>query len=193
MTDLKKMASLKELLMMGVAVFFILIMFNRIVYAPKNLQLAGYKTELVELNKRKKSLETELLALKAKQIIRQVSAEKSTNVKIQILKGDIKPVLTDATDMINLLTRFAGEERIVLDKISSKDPEIKSGYAKIPFVMGMHGSFSELMEFLKKLDNVRALFAMDALILATDTTISSDTSLDIKATLYDVEGIHAEN
>lgn len=191
-SDLKKIASTRELILAMVVVLFVFIVFFQVLYSPKSKQLDEMKTQIKDLDTQQKSLVSQVSALKLKQEKQQQTKESIANIKVMILKRDQLPIMTDSVAMIEYIVEIGRKEGLIFDGMTSKTPDAKASVYRIPITMRAHGPYQAITNFLQKLDTVEALFVIDTLLVTSDPTKNVEASLDARGTLFQVEGIHAK-
>lgn len=191
-SDLKKIATTRELLLALVVVVFVFIVFYQVIYSPKSKQLDEMKTQIKDLDTQQKSLVSQVSALKLKQEKQQQTKESIANIKVMILKRDIIPVMTDSVALIEYIVETGRKEGLIFDGMTSKTPDGKAALYRVPVTMKAHGPYKAITNFLQKLDTVEALFVIDTLLITSDPTKNVEASLDARGILFQVEGIHAK-
>lgn len=177
----------------GLIVLAILIVFTRFFYTPQKAQLAEIKTQFTTVQKERDSLKAEITILQAKKnASRPAVSAPSADLTQQILKGETPPDFSETSGAIEHMTRLASKRSIDVDSISSRPPEQKSGYKRVAIQMKAHGTFKSITALLGDFEEARALMVVDDLSISTESAVSGEMIIDLKASLFEVEGIHAK-
>ncbi len=191
--DLKKIASAREVILALIVVIFVFVAFFRAIYNPKSEQLSDIKKQMDEMALQEKSLMQQIDVLKLKQEKQQQTKELSNNIKVKILKRELPPRIADSVSMIEKIVSIGKTEGLVFDSMSSKNQDSKTSISRLNINFKVHGPFKSLTNFLEKLDSIQELFVIDSLVINSDPTKNVEASLDARATLFQVEGIHAKD
>jgi len=190
--QLKKIASAREVILALIVVVFVFVVFFRMIYSPKAEQFEEVEKQMKDLKLQQTSLSQQIDVLKLKQLKQQETNEKTDNIKVKILNREISPKVADSVAMIEKIVELGKGEGLIFDAMSSKNISSKGSVSKLNVSFKTHGPYKSLTNFLEKLDVIQALFVIDSLVINSDPTKNVEASLDVKATLFQVEGINVK-
>ncbi|MBX7149274.1 type 4a pilus biogenesis protein PilO [bacterium] len=192
-STLKKSATPRELVMIIVATIALFMIFIRMVYKPNAQKMADLSTQMESVLAEQKSLSQQVeLLTQQKQKKQESEPPVVGNSKIQILNGALKPDISETPELIKTLSDPAFVNGLVIDSISYKPEKPSGAHKEIPITIRAHGTFNKLNGFLKNLDELNVLFSVDSVTITTDSIVQGEMSVDMSATFYLIEGIHAE-
>lgn len=192
-TDLKKIATPREMVLFSVLFLSLIAIFSRLLYSPLQEQIHDLKKQYGEVKSQKMELETQLNALIKLQNQKQqeVVTIESPNAKIQMLKGKIRPSFDD---LPSILARFASGPILAgatITGFSSNQPMARDGYIQTSITISAKGSFQDITRFIENMEHTRALVALASISIAKVPDVEGEMDSQIIANLYQVEGIHA--
>ena len=203
MASLKKTASLQELILGILIMFALLFIFMTRFYSPKAKVLEDLKKDMKSLEVDKKSLKVQTDELRQqRQKKTQVIPVDSNNLKIQILKGGRVPDFSKMTTLLAKIASPSFQKELQLTELTTLGTSEANGYTKNPLRIKAKGTFSELANFLERLDSLPGLVSVDSIffavgIIPVETALlgidrgADILELEIAATLYQVVGIDA--
>ena len=188
--DLKKSVNSREMMLAAVFYLALLFMFLRIFYWPHQaeLTLLSEKTQSMQLEK--EALEKFASASQVHQQEQTIFTSKPSTPKMQILSGKNKALITTLPSLLNTITARDFIDSLVVDSMNQSPKVNQNGYSKSPLKLKAHGTFKNILTFLSKVDELKALVTIDALALFLEANQQSDVSLELTATLYQLEDVH---
>lgn len=199
-SDLKKKAHLRELVLslmiMGALVFAV----NSFAIAPKKEKLTQLDKQLEELKKEAETIDKENQELKAK-LEEQKRIERalpiaqvmpagqavSKNPRVQMLQGKLKPDYDEVSDFLNAITKPEFRLTLEIQSLSYSDPKRESGYISTRFTLIARGPFGTTVDFIEKLENVKALMGIDQISIDVDKTDTRQVTLELVGAFYKLE------
>ena len=165
---------------------------------PKKAKLIDLDKQLEELTKEAETIEAENQALK-KTLDEQKQAELastpvvpvtqvvSKNPRVQILQGKLRSDYTDVSDFLSALTKPEFHLTLEIQSLSYSDPKRENGYISTRFTLIARGSFGTTVDFIEKLENVKALMGIDKINIDVDKTDTRNVTLELIGTFYKLE------
>jgi Tfp pilus assembly protein PilO len=189
-TDLKKVATSRELLLAIMVLMALLLVFYRVLFEPRSELNEELQKQMTTLDAQIKSLEKEVKALKDNQS-RNIAAQNTTtslNKKVQILKGERPTSIVSISNLMNHVTQVS--RGILVHSLSTGNDMDSSNFKKTPLTIKARGNYAQVMAFLEEMDKIEALVSIDKINLQMDEIVKGDINLEMVATMYQVEGIH---
>lgn len=193
-TSLKKIASLRELILATLILMIVLYTFFKNFYGAQSKAINDLKTQKQTLEAETKTLQATLEALRAQNVSkRKVVKVDSPNVKIQILKGGRHPEFSKLNDFLEQITSPNFQKQLKLNEITNRGTTEGKGFTTNPVFISASGAFDQIAEFLRQLDDLPALVSVDSLFLTIAEETPNMMNLELNTTFYQVEGINAAN
>lgn len=183
--ELKKTANRREQLLGALVIVGILIMFVRVVYGPKKDFNAGIKVKRDALKAEKESLEQ-----LTKVLTEKMAKTESTNTfdrlstKLEILKGEKEPLAKETSALLAHITGKPFLKGVVLKEVSDQSPKTLGGYKSAAFFLNAEGSFSNIVRYMERVEQLPALLTIDDVSLQSITVKSKQLSAELTGTLF---------
>lgn len=186
---LKKMASPKEVILMAFCLMMLAYMFHRYFYTPLVMNLKEAKKGADVIVGEKQSLKEQMASLEERRMAKQAqtAVQSSANTRIEILDGRHKPKITNLQAMLETITQPRVKNSVTLISLTAKNAEASDGYRKSSFSLEAAGTFGSIIAFMKNLDELEALLAIESLSLEADPVAKGNVNLALAASLYELE------
>ncbi|MBI2340228.1 MAG: type 4a pilus biogenesis protein PilO [Deltaproteobacteria bacterium] len=187
-TDLKQIATSREIIL---ALFFmaaILFLFMRILYAPKAKDIAALKGEIKTLRTQKEAM-VKFIDAVAKQPPSEIPpAASDLDPRTAVILGQKEPEISDIASLMAKVTEADFLQGTRLDAFKFLDSSQEKGYSKRAFVLEARGTFAGVFSFVEKIEKLPALVSTDALSLEEDPERAGEVQLKLEGTLYQTKG-----
>lgn len=188
--DLKEKANPREQLLGFLVIVALFVMFLRVLYFPKREEAQGFRGQIQNLKLEKEALTKFTEALL--QAMRKTGREDqkspiSIPIKLRVLKGELPAVTEETAPLLSLLTSPQFITGITVKSMSDLPPKKEEGYQKSSFFINAQGSFPHVIHYLKKIEQVPALMAIDNVALKTIDTRASEVDLELNGTLFQMK------
>lgn len=191
--DLKKKAQPRELGLAIVVILALCFMMYTLLVTPKKKKLVEINEQLTKVNDEITTTQKENDELRRKQdeqrrlekeqfVPKEISASK--NPRVQMIQGKIKPDYEDLTQFLNALTRPEFRMSLEIQSLSYNDPKKENGYYSMAFSIVARGQFGTTVDFIHKLEDAKALVAIDKININVDKKDGKFVTLELVGSFY---------
>jgi Tfp pilus assembly protein PilO len=162
----------------AVAIVAIILVWYLALYSPLNDDLSAAQTELTTEQKRTDDLQADLARLKAQ--------EKNSTQQAALLRrlDAAVPEQPDLAEFILQANEIASESGISFLSIAPAPPAAGTGASVIGLTISIQGSFFQLEDYLRLLENLERLVIVDGITISSSTgTESSGDGTTLSVTL----------
>lgn len=188
-TDLKQIATSREIILATLFMAAVLILFMRILYAPKAKDIAALKLQIKNL-----VFEKEAMVKFTSAVAKQPKPPPSPTTgdvepRLAVIMGQKDPEVSDIASLMAKITEPDFLKNVQLDSFKFLDSTDEKGFSKRGFVIEGRGSFSGVSSFVKKIEKMPALITTDSLSLKEDPEKPGEVKLKLEGTLYQAKGL----
>ena len=165
--------------------------------APKKEKLIELDKQLEELKKEAETIDKENQELKVKaeeqkrierpQPILPATQIVSKNPRVQIIQGKLKPDYDEVSGFLTAITQPDFHLTLEIQSLSYSDPKRENGYISTRFTLIARGPFVTTVDFIEKLEDVKALMGIDKINIDVDKDNARSVTLELIGTFYKLE------
>lgn len=111
----------------------------------------------------------------------------SQNQKLQMIQRSVSPEYRDISDFLKAITHPKFRSKMVIDSFKYDAPRKDKGFTASQFKITASSKFQNVVEFIKKLEEVPALVSLDNLSIKLSDQDTSLVFLDLSGTFYRLE------
>lgn len=111
----------------------------------------------------------------------------SQNQKLQMIQRSVSPEYQNISDFLKAVTHPRFRSKMIIDSFKYDAQRKDKGFASNQFKITASGKFQNVVEFIKKLEEVPALVSLDNLSIKLSDLDTSLVSLDLSGTFYQLE------
>ena len=182
--NLKKLAQPREQLLGLAVLVFMFSSFFRHVYTPKIKQTQIISKELKTLKIEKDALEQLTEAMRQNRPTDRPQ-EEMLSPKMSILSGETKPAVQGITPLLAYITTPQFLNNIAIKSMSGILEKKESGYNKFAFIIHADGSFRNVSNYIKRIEELESLVLIDTINLKTGNTKSAQVAMELKGILFE--------
>lgn len=199
-SDLKKKAQPREIVLGLIVASALSFMIYSLAIAPKKKKLIEMDEQLTTINAEADTLKKENQELQ-KKLEEQKRAERimptpqeeqvaSKNPRVQMIQGKLKPDYTEVSDFLNAITRPEFRMTLDIESLNYSDPKKEKGYNSTRFTIIARGPFGTTVDFIEKLEDVKALMGIDKINIDVDKNNTRNVTLELVGAFYKLEDDH---
>lgn len=179
-SSLQKVGGIKEVAIVALLVLVACNYLISTVYSEKVIANTTNKAKIASLVAEKKSLDDFINAVTSRQGIDTLaSLKRSPDIKTQLLTGEKKNQYSDIAVLLSLFASAGFRQGITMESITHELPLLSNGYETTNFNLSVHGTYTDLTNFIKKVSQLEALVNLNTLSL--DTYVPTDKEEKEKA------------
>jgi len=192
-TSLKKQAKLREsVLSIIVMLCFVYALFAYF-YTPNSEKADVIKIDLEETVVKKQGLEKLITALKKKQkealneTLQDSALEASSDTRIQLLKKYKDPIFTNVAEFLNAVNQHDFKSGVDLDGVKYGAEIKNNGYSSTAFSLSVTGRFTNIVEFIRRLEDLPILISFDQIKIEVNKTNPKMVVMELGGMYFQLE------
>lgn len=183
--DLDAQANLREQILFGMVVLFVVILFFRIIYKGQ-----GQRVEI--LRGRIEALQVEKEALiqfseGMPRVARETLLSERRGIKFKILAGQVRSSYDDLSALLKEITapQFLGTVQV--ENLSTLPAVLDQGFLKTDFTIDVRGSFADLLQYLERVEQFPAVAILENISLKSAEGQPQDVQAEILGRFFQIK------
>lgn len=191
--DLKKQAKARESVLVVFVILAMCYAGYSTFYAPKKKLAVDLVKQLEEIIEKKSGIEKLNAALKekyeqqAKELKSQAQMEASLDPKVKMIKDYENSLFKNISEFLNYVTQGEFVSNVDITSMKYDTATIRTGYTLTKFYLNSSGRFSDITDFIDRLEGVPALISIDKLNLNVGSKEANKVNLDLEGTFYELQ------
>lgn len=188
--QLKKQAQLRESILAIVVIVVLCYAGYSTFYAPKKARVDELKTKIAELTDKAAGLKklTSTLSDSNKKINEQMQKQAEMHAtqdpRIQMIQKYKDPIFKSVSSFLNAITQEEFRRNVSIESLKYDMSVQKKGYSETRFVINAFGKFTNVIEFIQKLEGVPALVTLENINVSIHKKDANMVSIDFTGTFY---------
>lgn len=192
--NLKKVATVREMVLAGVLTLGVVYIFSQNLYPIQKTKAETLSNSIQALEKEKMELiKAKAILIRQRQINSnkiKITTAKASSTRMKILQGEKKALFDNALDFIKHVSHPEFAKGITIEQVVNKDAKDEGNYVKSTLEFRTLGGFKEQLRFIKNIEDTEALISLDNLEMIPQKDSTNMIELNIKASVYQVEGVN---
>lgn len=191
--QLKKPAQVRESVLAIIVMLTICYMSYNTFYSPKKKLATELSDKVTKIEAEIKSVTQLNQTLQKKYEEQEVEMKKeskevaSQNQKLQMIQRSMSPEYRNISDFLSAVTHPRFRIKLVIDSFKYDAPKKEKGFTSSVFKITASGKFQNMVEFIRKLEEVPALVSLDNISIKISDKDTSLVFLDLSGTFYQLE------
>jgi hypothetical protein len=194
--DLKKKAQAREIVLSIIVMGALCFMIYSLFISAKKKQQIDLEDKLTQITADGDAIEKENTELKKKideqkrlDIIQPTpqQATASKNPRVQMIQGKLKPDYIDVSEFLNAVTKPEFRMSLEIQSLNYSDQKKEKGYSSTRFNVIARGQFGTAVDFINKLESVKAMVAIDKINIDVDKDDNKLVTLELGGSFYKME------
>lgn len=183
--DWEQEPSAREKVYFFLILILIVFAFARLLWLPTFAKIKVKKQEIENVKMQVSTLEKFIKINKKIEPQKKVQTTKGVNVGIESVLEEMPDDPQEAiAKVIQEITSRRSLGSATLESVSFKSPVAQTGYAAVPILLSVEGTFSALQNYLSRLEKIRYLFTVDNIIFKGSDLHPGLIKADLKCNLY---------
>lgn len=191
--QLKKQAKLRESLLAIAVILVVSYALYANLYVPNATKVKDLRASLSELVTKGEGVKKLIDALQKRNTEQESEAKKQAQMqaksdpRVQLLKQYKDPVFANVSEFLNALNQYEFRSGVELNGIKyGADVNLK-GYTSTTFSLNVSGRFSNVLEFVRKLEELPVLISLDKITIEVNKTDAKQVIMELGGIYFQLE------
>lgn len=191
--QLAKQAKAREAVLILVAFLGLIYIVIDYIYIPKKQKCELLSTQINAIEEKRNALEKLNKALELKHTKMQSEMQKEAqqaekeDPRILMLKKYRRSMFKNVSDFMNTVMQTTYQARVVIDSIKHETPMALKGFTSTPFIIKFNGRFTNILDFVNKIESIPALITIDKIEIRVGAQDSNLINVEINGTFFKLE------
>ncbi len=185
--DLDAQANLREQILFGMVILFVVILFFRVVYKGQGQRVEILRGQIEALQVEKEALIQYSSA--TPRIVRETLLSERRGIKFKILAGQVRSSYDDLSALLKEITapQFLGSVRV--ENLSTLPAVLDQGFSfsRTDFTLDVRGSFADLLQYLERVEQFPALANLENISLKIAEGQPQDVQAEILGRFFQIK------